>query len=251
MSNSITSEPKEKETDSCSRVKFNVGGRHYEVPRSLIETLPSTMLGRMTSETWQKDPEATLFIDRNGERFQYCLDYMRDGAVWLPLNVPKEGILLDLDYFGFEEVDTTKIHGGRSNLAAGQHLIKCKEEHERVFLTCMENVQAAEQHLVKCRKGHKKKEATLKAAFNSVDATLRCEEVAFLCFEHFSQGESIDKVHLPNLFSSVAFRRVVRNRAEFEACLAKYGLALVNIVWHPQYFQLKEKDEDASSIGLL
>ena len=249
MSNSITSEPKEKETDSCSRVKFNVGGRHYEVPRSLIETFPSTMLARMTSETWQKDPEATLFIDRNGERFQYCLDYMRDGAVWLPLNVPKEGILLDLDYFGFEEVDTTKIHGGRSNLAAGQHLIKCKEEHERVFLTCMENVQAAEQHLVKCRKGHKKKEATLKAAFNSVDATLRCEEVAFLCFEHFSQGKSIDQVQLLQL-CPMTFNLVCSNHTKFRAYLAKYGLALVCIQL-PLCFTLKEKDEDASSIGVL
>lgn len=79
---------------------------------------------RMTSETWQKDLEATLIIERNRERFQYCLDYMRDGDVWLPVNVPKEGILIDLDYFGFEKFDTTKNNGGTSNVAAGHHLLK-------------------------------------------------------------------------------------------------------------------------------
>ena len=84
-------------TGTYSTVKFNVGGRHYEVSRALIEKFPSTMLARMTSETWQKDPEVTLFIDRDSDRFRFCLDYMRDGEVWLPLNVPKEGILLDLD----------------------------------------------------------------------------------------------------------------------------------------------------------
>jgi hypothetical protein len=47
-------------TDSSRTVKFNVGGRHYEVSRSLIETFPETMLAKMVSETWQKDPEATL-----------------------------------------------------------------------------------------------------------------------------------------------------------------------------------------------
>jgi hypothetical protein len=42
----------------------------------------------MASETWQKDQQATLFIDRNSDRFRFCLDYMRDGQVWHPLNVP-------------------------------------------------------------------------------------------------------------------------------------------------------------------
>ena len=85
----------ESPTDSSGTVKFNVGGRYYEVSRSMIQKFPSTMLARMISETWP--PEVTLFIDRDSDRFRFCLDYMRDGEVWLPLNVPKEGILLDLD----------------------------------------------------------------------------------------------------------------------------------------------------------
>jgi hypothetical protein len=61
-------------TDSYSTVKFNVGGRHYEVSRASIEKFPSTMLARMISETWQKEPEVTLFIDRDSDRFRFCLD---------------------------------------------------------------------------------------------------------------------------------------------------------------------------------
>ena len=55
---------------------FNVGGRLYEVPRGLVKKFPSTMLARMAFGTWQKDPEATLFIGRSGECFEYSLDYM-------------------------------------------------------------------------------------------------------------------------------------------------------------------------------
>jgi hypothetical protein len=62
-------------TDSSSRpIKFDVGGRLYKVSRSSIERFPSTMLAKMISETWQKDPEVTLFIDRDGDRFRFCLD---------------------------------------------------------------------------------------------------------------------------------------------------------------------------------
>jgi hypothetical protein len=40
--------------DAISTVKFNVGGRLYEVPRALVKKFPSTMLARMASDTWQK-----------------------------------------------------------------------------------------------------------------------------------------------------------------------------------------------------
>jgi len=55
--------------------------------------------------------EATaLFIERDGSRFRYCLDYMRDnGCVSLPPDVPKDALLRDLDYYGFENVDQDKI----------------------------------------------------------------------------------------------------------------------------------------------
>jgi hypothetical protein len=198
-------------TDSSSTVKFDVGGRLYKVSRSLIEKFPSTMLAKMVSETWQKDPEATLFIDENGDRFQYCLDYMRRNEVWIPLSVPKEALLQDLDYYGFEDVDPSKICGGSSTLAAARHLIKCKKEHEKVLSTCMENVKAAETNV--------------KAA----ETKVKCEEVAYECFVRLmlkkSQTFSLTFEHNSELYSSA--RDAVANTAVFQDHLANYGLALV------------------------
>jgi len=77
------------------------------------------MLTRMTDNVWNQDqgnideedddndddgeggvPPA-LFIDRNGERFQYILDFRRDNEVHLPVTVSKATFGKDLEYFGF------------------------------------------------------------------------------------------------------------------------------------------------------
>ena len=45
-----------------------------------------------------------IFIDRDGDRFRYVLDFMRDGKVILPYNsvvVTKESLLVEFQYFGF------------------------------------------------------------------------------------------------------------------------------------------------------
>lgn len=64
---------------TTNTVKFNVGGRHFEVSRDLMEKHFETMLGRLVSEAWQQDPEEPVFIDRNGDTFAYVLDYLRYG----------------------------------------------------------------------------------------------------------------------------------------------------------------------------
>lgn len=51
---------------NSSTIKFNVGGRHFEVSRDLIDTHSETMLGKLVSDAWQKDPEEEVFIDRDG-----------------------------------------------------------------------------------------------------------------------------------------------------------------------------------------
>ena len=128
---------------SCKKgkptVRFNVGGRIYEVSRSLLDRYPDTMLARMASDTWsplQRDESSdesgehengddddddtpicngdggkkALFIDRNSDRFQYCLDYMRDGGIaGLPMTVSKDAVLHDLAYYGFHDVDPSSI----------------------------------------------------------------------------------------------------------------------------------------------
>ena len=64
---------------TTNTIKFNVGGRPFEVSRDLMEEHSETMLGKLVSEAWQADPEEPVFIDRNGNIFEYVLDYLRYG----------------------------------------------------------------------------------------------------------------------------------------------------------------------------
>jgi len=75
----------------------------------------------MVSDTWlgcsqggdndDQKKDLPIFVDRDGDRFRYVLDYMRDGQkVNLPiLTVAKEGFLKDLEYYGFENVNADTI----------------------------------------------------------------------------------------------------------------------------------------------
>eukprot|EP00957_Ditylum_brightwellii_P209293 15361122-Ditylum_brightwellii.AAC.1 len=93
-------------TDICC---FNVGGHKYDASRSLLKQHPNTMLARISLEQWQKDPKAEKFIDQYGDRFQYCLDYLRFGLVSLPATVAKKGVLQDPAYYGVDDVDEGSI----------------------------------------------------------------------------------------------------------------------------------------------
>eukprot|EP00985_Skeletonema_marinoi_P019529 scaffold11238_cov150-Skeletonema_marinoi.AAC.3 len=85
---------------TTNTIKFNVGGRPFEVSRDLMEKHSETMLGKLVSEAWQADPEEPVFIDRNGNIFEYVLDYLRYGSIELPRNVPKSSFERDLDFYG-------------------------------------------------------------------------------------------------------------------------------------------------------
>merc|ERR1711865_1251438 len=47
-------------------------------------------------------------IERNGGRFQYVLDFMRDGTVTLPPSIPRQQLIKDMEYYGVD-FDSTKI----------------------------------------------------------------------------------------------------------------------------------------------
>jgi hypothetical protein len=99
-------------------VNLNVGGTHYEVSRTVLESQPESMLASLVSDRWNNHGDETtgnneakaIKVDRNGFRFQFVLDYLRDGTVSLPLTVSKDALLLDFAYFGIS-VDQTKIRG--------------------------------------------------------------------------------------------------------------------------------------------
>jgi len=100
----MTSLPSKRKRQSTKVVNFNVGGQHFTISRSLLEMHPETMLAKSASEQWQDDPEAEIFIERDGELFRHVLSYLRDGRVKLPLTLTKEGFLSELEYYGLDNI---------------------------------------------------------------------------------------------------------------------------------------------------
>jgi hypothetical protein len=98
--------------EELESIKFNVGGNTYEVSRSLLDQFPNTMIARAASEMWNKktrSKDKPIFIDRNGDRFAYVLDNMRDNKIQLPITVSKEGLIDDMHYYGFDNIDSISI----------------------------------------------------------------------------------------------------------------------------------------------
>lgn len=124
-------------------VKFNVGGTKYEVSRSLLDRYKDCMLATICSESWSKTNQDAstedneIFIDRNGERFQYVLDYMRDGRVELPRSVSKSLFQADLDYYGlgFIEASIKMSFDSQSDILAGARIYRKLLEAEANELT--------------------------------------------------------------------------------------------------------------------
>eukprot|EP00558_Chaetoceros_sp_UNC1202_P007953 CAMPEP_0197245784 /NCGR_PEP_ID=MMETSP1429-20130617/10464_1 /TAXON_ID=49237 /ORGANISM="Chaetoceros sp., Strain UNC1202" /LENGTH=101 /DNA_ID=CAMNT_0042706339 /DNA_START=152 /DNA_END=455 /DNA_ORIENTATION=- len=92
---------------------FDVGGTKYKVSRSLLEMHPGTLFSKNASENWQKDPESDIFIERTGIRFQYVLDYLRDGKA--AITESKETFVAELGYYGIE-MDQDKIDDSHAKL---------------------------------------------------------------------------------------------------------------------------------------
>lgn len=93
---------------STNTVTFNVGGKRFTISRSFLDRYPETMLTAASSKTWQHDQDEEVFIDRNGQRFQFVLDYLRDGKVVLPMYETKDALASELEYFNIE-VDMNRI----------------------------------------------------------------------------------------------------------------------------------------------
>ena len=73
---------------------------------SIVDNHTNTLLVRIVLEHLQVDPRGEIYMDRNGDQFQYVLDYLKhNGHVVLPLHVSKEGFIAELEYFRVTDVD--------------------------------------------------------------------------------------------------------------------------------------------------
>ncbi|XP_065914483.1 uncharacterized protein [Dysidea avara] len=96
------------------RILLDVGGTHYSTSRSTLTKYPESMLGAMFSgrhdlET-MKCSDGSFFIDRDGARFRYILDYLRDGKD-IVQSFPKStdvllGLLYDAKYYQLDGLVT-------------------------------------------------------------------------------------------------------------------------------------------------
>jgi hypothetical protein len=86
--------------DNTGTVTFDVGGKLFKVSRNLIEQFSDTMLGKIVSETWQRDSGATVFIDRDGDIFAHVLNYLRYGSIALPITISRSMFDREMDYYG-------------------------------------------------------------------------------------------------------------------------------------------------------
>jgi BTB/POZ domain len=57
-------------------ITFDVGGQIYRVSKDLLTRFPNTMLYATVSDVTESNDDDPIFIERNGNRFQYILDYM-------------------------------------------------------------------------------------------------------------------------------------------------------------------------------
>jgi len=96
---------------SADVIKYNVGGIKYQVARSLIRMYPKSLLAKTAFSPWNKDEDhdKEIYIERDGDRFRYVLDYLRDGLVFIPATVAKEAVMLDLNYYGLDYNDDVVI----------------------------------------------------------------------------------------------------------------------------------------------
>ncbi len=99
-------------------VKFNISGQRYEVSRSLLQIHPNSMLAKSASDQWQEDPEAEIFMEGDGTRFRYVMDYLRHRSVSLPPNETKEALVKEMEYYGIDvdedAIDDTAMHKAKS-----------------------------------------------------------------------------------------------------------------------------------------
>jgi hypothetical protein len=201
----------ERSRKKTKTVKLDVGGTHYKVSRSLIESYPNTMLARLISKAWLVvDLDAPIFIDRNGDRFQYVLDYMRDKEIHLPLCVSKASILRDLEYFGFDHVNPDTIHDGYGSAEAATQIARCEALYQQELETCHKTV----------RHFHKK---------------ITYLNVAHACFLSYSKSGRLSEFYLGdyslNLMTlkddiNSAFDSF--NKDLFDECLKLHGLKYVS-----------------------
>lgn len=122
-------------------------GVQYRVAKDTIMKFEDTMLARLVSEKWNpKKSEAAIFIDRDGERFKYILDFYRDEQILVPRTVAIETIKNDVMYFGLPEdasIKEAKKEVSLKDARALWNTMKAKKDEVSTNISSMHIVSLA------------------------------------------------------------------------------------------------------------
>lgn len=104
-------------------IQFNVGGTRYDIAEETLLNHADTMLAKLVSSKWKKGGnQEPLFIDRDGERFRYILDWYRDGQITVPRTIPVSALRNDALFFGLPDdvvIEETQSFGDYVSLFHG------------------------------------------------------------------------------------------------------------------------------------
>lgn len=89
-------------------ITFDIGGHIYHISKTLLLQFPNSMLYMTASDIETCNDNDPIYINRNGNRFQYVLSYMRDyddnnnnSTIDLPPTMNREAFYNDMDFFWF------------------------------------------------------------------------------------------------------------------------------------------------------
>eukprot|EP01116_Phalansterium_solitarium_P025728 TRINITY_DN9980_c0_g1_i1.p1 TRINITY_DN9980_c0_g1~~TRINITY_DN9980_c0_g1_i1.p1 ORF type:complete len:239 (+),score=104.91 TRINITY_DN9980_c0_g1_i1:146-862(+) len=91
-----------------SIIELNVGGVRYTVAKATLCRFAGSLLESMFGgrHAITKDSKGRYFIDRNGRRFEWLLDFLREPFQFVPPADPDERqrLLVEADYFGLDDL---------------------------------------------------------------------------------------------------------------------------------------------------
>jgi BTB/POZ domain len=91
-------------------VHFNVGGKRFPVPCSLLLRHPKTVLTLMADQQLNSNSEKEVILTGDSVRFKCVLAYLRgNGFVYIPMTVAMEEFFADLARFRIDIVETRKV----------------------------------------------------------------------------------------------------------------------------------------------
>ena len=152
------------EIPALNEVWFDVGGQVWAFPASMLDNYPSTRLAKFQRTNLKNkallvgddrtmilqavidngydgyEDEFIPFIDGDPDRFEYVLDYMSRNSdpIFIPNTISKHGLLIELEMYGFDDVDPSAILVKGQKVTHSEHLESISTLESQLITTLLE-----------------------------------------------------------------------------------------------------------------